>query len=151
MLFGKNKKIKELEAVIVSLRNELTALRRQPKPSMADLMRESLGILVDFSSVDDNGLPPHYLKGLNEDEHRNFIIDAERVYENKSYQAVARYMVNLFGTAAIYKEDKDQMKYGQVAVVAFNNLRKQFEDMHKEFLLLNQKKEEFDPLAVLPE
>lgn len=157
MIF-KKEKIKTLEREIYDLSSqinklnlEIKILRRRPTPSMADLMRESLGIYIDFSTADENGKPPHYLSGLNEDERRQFIIDAKSVFDNKAYQEVVKYMINVFAFHTQYHEDKDQMKNGQVATVAFAAFRKQFDDMDKEFLLLNEKKEEFDPLDPLPE
>ena len=152
------KRIAELEGELEikttwarELLKQIENLHKDDERQMAALMRQSLGIEIDFSDIGPDGKPPHYLSGLSEDEHRQFIIDAQSVYDNKAYQTVVKYMINIFGFHTLYKEEKDQMKNGQVATVAFGAFRKQFDDMHKEFLLLNQKKEEFDPLDPLPE
>ncbi len=59
-------------------------------------------------------------------------------------------MINVFATNAIFKEDKEQMKNGQIAVIAFRTFLKKFDDMHKEFLSLTKVEEAFDPLEVMP-
>lgn len=121
-------------------------------PSMAELMRESLGLSVDFASAsNDECLPPHFLEGLSEEERKNFIVDMETVYSNDRFQTVVRYMINLFATNAIYKADKDEMKNGQIAVVALRTLLKKFNDMHKEFLSYKKSDEGFDDQEILPE
>ncbi len=142
--------LQDAKNLLEEVTNRWQALRNDGDKRMAALMRESLGIEIDFSDIGTDGKPQHYLSGKNEDERRQFVIDAQSVFDNRAYQEVVKYMINIFGFHALYKEDKDQMKNGQVATVAFAAFRKQFDDMHKEFLLLNQKKEEFDPLDPLP-
>lgn len=120
--------------------------------SMADLMRESLGITVDFSAASkDKCMPVYYLDGLSEEERKHFITEMETIYTSDKFHIVLNYMINLFATNAIYKEDKEQMKNGQIAVAAFRTLINRFDDMHREFLSYKKTDEEFDPLGILPE
>jgi len=119
---------------------------------MAALMRESLGMAIDFSAAStDKCLPPHFLKEMEEDERKNFVIDMETIYKNDNFKKVVFYMINLFATNAIYKYEEEQRKNGQIAVIAFRTLLKEFEEMHNEFIGYKQKDEGFDPLATMPE
>lgn len=150
-------RISEMEQTNRILTNKIIEQNRiinsqDKKGSMADLMRESLGLQVDFSAAStDTCLPPYYLEGLDEDERKNFIIDMESIHENERYQKVVRYLINLFAMNAIYRSDEQERKNGQVAVVAFRTLLKEFDKMHKEFLGYKKVDEDFDPLATMPE
>lgn len=161
-----NKKYKErishLEKVNIELARQLAQAKRDIEKEkeilrnednlMAALMREALGMQIDFSAAStDKCLPPHFLQELSEAERKNFIISMETIYADDKFQKVVRYMINLFATNAIYKYDKDEMRAGQIAVVAFRTFLKEFSDMHKEFLGYKQKEDEFDPLAIMPE
>lgn len=154
------RRIKELEAINKSLANrvqlnirEIAQLHRADnQKNMAALMRESLGLAVDFSAASqDKCLPSHFLEGLEEDERKNFITDMESVWSNERFQHVVRYMINLFATNAVYKADPDQMKNGQIAVVAFRTFLKEFDKMHIEFEGYKKVDEEFDDQAILAE
>lgn len=144
-----NKRL-EQSVTIFSCKND--ELSQKLKGSMADLMRDSLGMQIDFSAAStDKCLPPHFLEDLSEDERKNFIIDMETIRSNDRFQKVIRYMINLFATNAIYKYDEEQRKNGQIAVVAFRTFLKQFDDMHRDFISYKKVEDDFDPLATLPE
>lgn len=149
-LFAENQRLELLEARYNNLR--LTNKDSSNHSRMAELMRESLGLQVDFAAASmDKCLPPHYLEGLEEAERKNFITDMETIYSDEKFQKVVKYLINLFATNAIYKEDPKQRDNGQVAVIAFRTLLKEFDKMHIEFA--NYKKsdeDDFDPLAVMP-
>lgn len=133
---------KELRAKLVGMKNQ---------PSMADLMRESLGMVVDFSEADKKTcLPPHYLDTLTTEERKNFVADMETIYTNDKFQSVVKYMINLFAFNITFKADKEQMKNNQMAVIGFRTLLREFDKMHSEFL--EQKKNsdtEFDEQDLL--
>lgn len=120
--------------------------------TMADLMRESLGFPIDFSEADkDTCMPPHFLAGLDEDERKAFIGDMESIYSNDKFQKVVRYMINVFGMTALYKESEQDRKNGQIAILAFRSFMKRFEEMHREFLQSKKNPdEEFDDQEILP-
>lgn len=140
----------EQSCTIFACKND--ELSERLKGSMADLMRESLSMQIDFSSASDKGLPPHYLDDLSEDDRKNFIIDMETVYSNERFQKVVNYMINLFGMNCVYREDKEQMKNNQMAVIGFRTLLKQFDTIHTEFLSYRKSENDvFDPLSTLPE
>lgn len=124
-------RVKELQLKLRESKNQ---------PSMAELMKESLGMTIDFSLADNKTcLPPHYLDGLDSEARKNFIADMETVYSNEKYQAVVRYLINLFALNAVFKDDKEKMKNNQMAVVAIRTLSQEFDKIHLEFL--EQKKD----------
>lgn len=157
-IFKKDKnRIQELEEknqrLVTDVRSLLEKLKvAQKSSSMADLMRESLGMQIDFSAAsNDKCLPPHYLEGLSEDERENFVVAMETIYSDEKFQKVLKYMINLFATNAIYKYDKEEMRAGQIAVIAFRTLVRELDKMHSEFLGYKKVDEPFDEHAIMPE
>lgn len=155
-----NKKLKEKNTHLARVNEELVRrlnmkekeLLRKPVGSMADLMRKSLGLAIDFSAASaDNCMPKHFLAGLDEDAKKNFVIHMETIHSDQRFQAIMRYMINLFATNAIYKADPEQMKNGRVAAVAFRTLLDEFDRMHAQFLEYQKVDDRFDPLEVLAE
>lgn len=146
-----------LRSELKSSDNELYDLKNRnnkiPQPSMADLMRESLGFSVDYASADkDTCLPPHYLNLLSEEERENFIIDMETIHSNERFQQVVRYFINWFAMNAMYKADEEQRNNGRIAMLGFRSFLKEFDKMHTEFLSYKKSEDnDFDPLATLPE
>lgn len=134
-------------------RKQLSDLERKLKNiPLEDLMRESLGLQIDFSTASEKGMPPYFLEGLEEEERKNFIIDMETVYTNERFQKVVCYMINVFGMNAIFKYDDELKRNGQIAVIAFRTFLKQFEAMHREFVGYRKSADDdFDPLNPLPE
>lgn len=154
------KRIGEMEQNNRTLANKISLLNRElleknniPREQlMAALMRESLGMQIDFSAAsNDRCLPPYFLDDLTAEQRKNFIIHMETIYNDERYQKVVRYMINVFATNAIYKYDEEKRKNGQIAVVAFRTLLSELEKMHKEFLSYKAVDEEFDDQEILPE
>lgn len=137
---------------LVQARTSLKSLVKELKSKeFHDLMIESLGLPIDFSVVNDKCLPLHFLSDLEGMERRNFVNHMETIYNDEKFQKVVKYMINLFATNAVYKRNEKEMKYGQIAVVAFRTLLKEFDKMHSEFLSYKKGDEEFDDQAILPE
>lgn len=128
-------------------------LQQEPpvKGSFADLMRESLGMTIDFSEADTKTcLPAHFLEGLTSDERKNFVSDMETIYANEKFQSVVKYMINLFALNMVFKADEEERKRNQAAVIAFRTLLREFDKMHVEFLESKRNADEdVDPQELL--
>lgn len=120
---------------------------------MADLMRESLGMSIDFAAASkDKCLPPSYLDDLDLEERKSFITDMESVYSNDRFKKIVNYFINLFATNAIYKFDEEQRNNNRAAVFGFRTFLQEFDKIHKEFLEYKKDPDEdFDPLETLPD
>lgn len=55
----------------------------------------------DFSEVDDEANPPHFLKDLSDTERKNYVADLESIYSNKKFHDVAKYLINKYGNKEI--------------------------------------------------
>lgn len=152
--------IKEKDQKILALLGETQFLRNQNDPlkstqeeRMAALMRESLGLSIDFSTAHkDTCKPPYYLDTLDEQSRKNFVIHMESITSDPRLQTLVRYMLNVFAMKAVYGADEIQ-KNGQIAVIAFRTLLQEFDKLHVEFLSYTKDEEEddFDEHGVLPE
>lgn len=113
----------------------------EEKPTMADLMRDSLGLpMIDFINVDKDGEPPHYLHGLDEDKRAIFIGELSNIYRKPEFKAVINYWTNLFGNYAVRNADKDPQP-GRYGINGVACIRKSFESAHKEFVAMNSPEE----------
>lgn len=134
---------------------EILQLKKQlkQKPSLADLMRDSLGLpMVEFDNVDQEGMPPSYLDGLTDTERKNYVADLELIYNNKKFYQVVSYIINLFGNNSLRKATDENGKNGKIAIVAIDTLMRKFKEAHDEHIANRRSAgDEFDPLAILPE
>lgn len=106
---------------------------------------------LDFANVDEDGKPPHYLKGLKDVERKNFIANLEGIYSDEKFQTVFNYVINVIANYSFQKEpDESKMKHGRYAVIGLRTLMKQLEEAHNEHMSDKKKSEEFDPLDILP-
>lgn len=147
----------------VSLREENGKLRRElitEKKKNEEITLEevvqycmnTLGIpWIQFSEVDEDGKPPHYLEGLSESERKDFIAKLESIYTDDQFQTVISYVINLIGNFAIQKADDDQMKNGKIGIIGIRTLLSEFIEAHQEYVDSKKPVEGFDPLATLPE
>ena len=143
-LFPKKvKEIKLLEEEIHELNFEFFDLKEEQKKFLFDF---------DFSEVDEDGKPPHYLKELSDVERKNYVAELESIYSNEKFIKVLNYCINLLGNKGMQVLPEDHMKDARYAILGIKTLIKEFENAHIEFINNSKKKdEEFDNLAPLPD
>ncbi len=159
MFWNKNKigelenKIGELEYEVKIYKKENERLKSKNESiTFEDMMRASIGLpMINFSNVDKKGLPPHFLEGLNEDQRKNFMLDVAGMYSNDRFQTIFDYAINLVGNHAIHKEDIEQIKMGQLAILGIRTVKNEFEKLFNEYESSKKLPEQFDPLDILPE
>lgn len=151
----RDKTIISLEEIIKQDGREITKLRiqveqlKRSQPKMADLMRDSLGLpTLDFSNVDKEGYPPHYLKGMTEKQRKSFIGELSAIHAKPEFQTVLNYWINMFGNHAIRNADKDPQP-GRYGINGVAMIRKSFEEANKEFVDSMQPEDEEDLLGNL--
>lgn len=139
---SKFEEIKLLEEDNEYLFESIEILKEEPKETF---------IPLDFSNVDDNGKPPHFLSDLNDDARKQFIASMESIYSDEKFNKVINYVINVWGNHSFQVEpDETKMRNGRFAVLGIRTLMKEFEKMHSEYIGSKNKEEEFDPLEILP-
>lgn len=151
---GKAKELKELEEAWLESIEKLKEVQTIKPITEAQVMTwcvQTLGIpYLSVYDVDQEGLPPHYLSDLSEDERKVWISSLENIYSSQKFQAVIAYVINLLGSFAVQKADDDQIRNGKIGIVTIRTLMAEFANAHKEFMDRRKPEEEFDPLEVMP-
>lgn len=113
---------------------------------------ETLGVpMIDFSNVDNDGKPPHYLASLTDSERKDFIAHLETIYSDPKFQTVVSYIINLIGNYSIQKAEDDKMRNGKLGIIGIRTFMGEFINAHTEYNDQKKPVEGFDPLAVMPE
>lgn len=149
-----NIKDRLLKTLFPDAHEELMVLRAENSMLEEELEEQPKDLLapLDFSSMDDSGLPPHYLKDLDSDQRKSFIADMEQIRSSKRFMKVVDYTINWLGNHSFMVEpDEAKMANDRHRVIGIRTLMHELDKMHSEFLGESKPPEEFDPLAVLPE
>lgn len=121
------------------------------RPTMADLMRDSLGLpMLTLDNIDADARPPHYLEGLTDEERKNYVAHLESIYADEKFQTVYAYSMNLIGNHMVHTVPDEQLGNGRVGIVSLKMLMKEFENAHDEFISSKKPAEEFDPMEIIP-
>lgn len=123
------------------------------KFTVEDLVCQSLGLPtgIDFSNVDNEGMPPHYFKGLSDEQRKLWIGDLETIYANDKFQTVVKYVINMIGNHGIQKAPDDKMRNSKIAIIGIRTLLTELKTAHEEFSATTPGEGGFDPLATMPE
>ena len=118
-------------ADVIKHSEEIYRLSQLQKPSLADLMRDSLGLpMIDFVNVDESGLPKHPFKNLSDIERRSYVFSLDQVYTNRNYHEVMDYCINLLGNKAVLAQSEEARHTAGLGIVALKMFREIFKDAH---------------------
>lgn len=144
----------KLETECGELRGEVFKLENK-KVTQEQVMQwclDTLGVrFIDFSNVNADGQPPHYLDDLSPEARKEWIAGLNSIYTDPKFQKVVAYTINLIGNHAIQKAEDDNMKNGKIGIIGIRTLMTEFMQSHDEFVDSKKPDEEFDPLATMPE
>jgi len=132
--------------------NEMELLEQEVEILMSHVCPIEPLLPMDFSNVNDEGKPPHYLAGLTDKARKNFISNMESIYSSEQFKTVINYVINVIANHSFQKEpDESKMRNGRYGVVAIRMLMAEFERVHSEFLDSRKKVDDFDPLSIMPD
>ncbi len=137
-----------------ALKSKIKELEENTPDKLENLMRASLGLpYIDFENIErdteGNDNPPHYLKGLDDDERKAYISQLAQIWKNDKFQAVLRYNINVLGNYTIQKAPDESMKNGRIGIIAIRGFRKDFEDAYAEYMESAKEPEDFNKFSVL--
>lgn len=146
--------LKKHQEEIVSLQKQLQepVPERNENPTLADLMRENLGLLqLDFKSVDANGnMASFWSDELPEEVRKNRLARLSEVYHNEIFQEFCTYLINKQGNFTMRQAVNDSQIYaGRFSINGVSSVVKgitEASELHDE---LNKPPEEFDPHEVI--
>lgn len=141
--------------VIKDLNLKVEELEQRPKPKMADLMKEDLGLRqVDFHNTSKTGdfpwLPPHYLddepdKALRE----QYISELGQIYITRVFHKMVEYHINSQGNFSLRMADGEaQILAGRMTINGISLLAGDVKKGYEEYIENHKPEEEFDQFEV---
>ena len=128
-----------------ALSARVAQLEKQPKPTMADLMRDNLGLpMLDYSNVDALGVPVHYLDRLTREERAMKVASLSNLHQNDTLQELFAHMKNVFGNHSVRNALNDAEKYsGMFSLNGVKMIENELETAHAEFMTNNKANKEY--------
>lgn len=142
----------KLREVNKKLDTELKVMKTTVTPSLADLMREVLGLeQLDFTNVVQSediktaGLPRHFLDTENKDKRAAYIAQLEEIYNTEVWHEMVKYHKNYQGNFSFRKAlDDMQIFAGRMSVNGISLLQNDVQFGHDEYAERSKPPEEFD-------
>ena len=128
------------------LKKEIEELKKKPEVSLADLMRDNLGLAVlDFNTVKEDGIPPHFLDTDKKDLRELYINQLAQIYQLEVFHAMCKNHIDTQGNYSFRNADGDlQMLAGRMSVNGIRLIQKDVEKGFIEYQEGRKPPEEFD-------
>ncbi len=144
-------KIRELQEEVERqkrLRMEVIDLDKS-KPTMADLMREMLGLThLNFSDVDKEGVPKHFLD-TEKETRKMYISQLAQIQQLDVWQVMIKNHIDTQGNYSFRTADGElQMLAGRMSVNGISLVRDEVKKGYDEYMEGRKPKEEFDEFEV---
>lgn len=151
-------KVRELRMLINvcnELGNQLRELEETPKGTIADVIREDLGLVrFDFANVDTDGYPHHPVDEqiLGSAEYKVRIQKLNDVYHNTVFIDVCNYLINLQGNYTVKHAINDSQIYaGRFSINGINLILKEIKHAHAIYEKAIKPPDSFDEHEIINE
>ncbi len=135
---------------IEELRAKLFAKEQEVKPTMADLMRDTLKLVtLDFVSQ-EKGVPRHFLDlgdTLDGKDKRNmYIAQLAQIHELEVWKALTQYLINAQGNYTLRVAPTDMEVFaGRMQISGIELVKGEVNNGYEEYMISVGPKEDFDP------
>lgn len=121
-----------------------------PKPSMADLMRDMLGATpIDFTDVESDGLPKHFLESVTEKQHEMYIAQLHQISEMEVWHAMVKHHFDTQGNYIIrVAPDELASTFSRGTFNGISLLKNDVERGHQEYIDRSKPPDDFDKFSV---
>lgn len=146
----KNEYIDEIRSLsfdIAALNADLAKEKERPKPSMADLMRENLGVRsFNASIVEEDGYPRDFLNTGDDKGRRDmYIAQLHQIYNLEVWEVMTNYHIDYQGNFITRKAVDDiQVTAGRMTINGISLLKNDVYKGHMEFTDRARPPEKFD-------
>lgn len=131
------------------LEQQVKELENKPKPTMADLMREILGGAVNFTDVESDGLPKHFLDTATPKEREMFIAQLHEIANLEVWGAMMRYNIDLQGNHIVRLAPDDiQASFARGTINGLSMLRNEVRKGSAEYVDRSKPPDKFDEFSV---
>lgn len=140
----KEDELKHLESYIAGLQKSI-----DEKPAMADLMREILGSPVNFTDVEADGLPRHFLETGTEKQRQMYVAQLHEISQLEVWPVMLRYHIDLQGNHIVRLSPDDiQSSFARGTINGFSMLRNEVRDGNAEYVDRSRPPDKFDEFSV---
>lgn len=142
--------IKKQDLQIGELELELIDLKQKPTPSMADLMREVLGITsLNIGVTETDGYPKHFLDTYTPAERDMLTAQLHQIQSLDVWKAMTKYHIDKQGNFIVKHADGDtQMLSGRMVIAGIRLIEDEVLAGHNEYLDRSKPPDEFDKFSV---
>ncbi len=133
---------KEFLKTISDLNKEISILKEVPKPSMADLMRENLGVQrLNFNYKD--GIVPNFLAIINPIKRKTYINQLAICWQQEAFQELCKNFIDFHGNFAIRTSNTEQEDWAaRMTINGICEVRDAVITAHEEYIEGSKPKEE---------
>lgn len=135
-----NEKVKHLERLL----EEQKVIHDDEVQHRAE---EILGLPYDFGNALKDGSVEHPLNELGEEEREVAIGSLENIYQNKHFQKILRYLIDLYGNVAI--RNSELTDAGRFSINGVTKVMRELESAHSEFVERHKPQEEYDKHEII--
>lgn len=120
------------------------------KPTMADLMRESLNLItIDFSSAREDGLPRHFLDTDDKQKRSTYITQLASIWQMEGFQEMVKNHIDTQGNKSIrLAADDFQVWAGRFSINGISLIRNEVKAGYETWIEETKPKKDdpdFDP------
>ncbi len=135
---------------VKAIREDLEKIKNRPKPTLADMMNEVLGVnVLDFTNVQADGFPNHFLNTDDETKRMLYIAQLHEIWGLEVWKAMCDYHINLQANFLVRQADGDlQVNTGRMTINGISLLKKEVNTGHTEYLERSKPPEDFDKFSV---
>lgn len=128
------------------LRLELKLKELPDNPILANLMRANLGLVpIDFTNIDEEGLPPHFLSTASKDTREMYITQLAQIQQLEVWDAMCKFHIDTQGNFSFRQADGElQMLAGRMSVNGISLLKNEVRKGFEEYTEGRKPPEEFD-------
>lgn len=138
--------IERLKEEINEKETQLDKVLMKPTPTMADLMRETLGsYTINANEVESDGLPKSFLSVEDKDKRTMYITQLAQIAQLEVWEVMCKNLIDIQANFVIRKADGElQIVFGRGSINGITLLRNEVRKGFAEYEDGRKPKEEFD-------
>jgi hypothetical protein len=142
----KRDQIDSLKGLVAQMNIKLMESEKKPLPKMADLMRDTMGLVMsDFSNVKEDGMPRHFLDIEDKSKRTLYINELAQIYQTEVWEVMCKNHIDTQGNFSFRQADGElQLLSGRMTVNGISLLRKEVKRGFEEWMDGRKAPEEFD-------
>lgn len=137
--------LKTTKKEISEIRDQIKTIEKE-KPTMADLMRDNLGLIpIDFYHVDEKGIPKHFLDLENKDKRSQYINELYSICQTEVFEVMCKNHIDIQGNFSLRQSGTfEEDLAGRFSINGISLIRNEVRRGAAEYVERSKPPEEFD-------